>query len=252
MSNGTSTVSLTVDDGMTTDSDVVLIIVQDTTAPVVSNASASPNPAAVNTSVTISADVADICAAYTEYTIDGGLTWADMNVPLLSGIESRILEVCVRATDESGNHAKDCFFLPVYDPSGGFVTGGGWIDSPSGAFMDNTALTGKANFGFVSKYKKGATIPTGQTEFAFKTAGLNFHSSVYEWLVVTGNNKAQFKGTGTINGTGDYKFMVWAGDGTPDTFRIRIWEEIGGIEYDKYDNGTDQAIGGGNIVVHGK
>jgi hypothetical protein len=39
--------------------------------------------------------------------------------------------------------------LVVYDPSAGFVTGGGWINSPAGAFVDPT-LTGKASFGFVS------------------------------------------------------------------------------------------------------
>jgi hypothetical protein len=142
--------------------------------------------------------------------------------------------------------------LAVYDPDGGFVTGGGWIDSPLGAYMPDPTLTGKATFGFISKYKKGATVPTGQTEFQFKTADLNFHSDSYDWLVVTGSDYARFKGLGTINGEGNYKFMLWAGDYEPDTFRIRIWEEdeISGDEYDIYDNGFDQEIGGGSIVIH--
>jgi len=111
--------------------------------------------------------------------------------------------------------------------------------------------TGKASFGFVSKYKKGANVPEGNTEFRFQAADLNFHSSSYDWLVVTGSDYAKFKGTGTINGSGDYKFQLWAGDHDPDTFRIKIWEED---ELDNetviYDNGMDQAIGGGSIVVH--
>ncbi len=112
--------------------------------------------------------------------------------------------------------------------------------------------TGKATFGFVSKYKKGASTPTGNTEFQFKAADLDFHSTSYEWLVVNQNDSnAQFKGEGTINGSGDYKFMLWAGDGSgpngEDTFRIRITEVGGGVVY---DNGTDQPIGGGNIIVH--
>lgn len=143
--------------------------------------------------------------------------------------------------------------LVVYNPEGGFVTGGGWIDSPAGAYAPDASLTGKANFGFVSKYKKGATTPTGQTEFVFKTADLNFHSSSYQWLVVNqAGTNAQFKGEGTINGAGSYKFMLWAGDSDPDTFRIRIWEEVGDSEIDVYDNGTEQPIGGGSIVVHAK
>ena len=50
----------------------------------------------------------------------------------------------------------------------------------------------------------------------------------------------------------DYKFMLWAGDGTPDTFRIKIWYEENGIEVVVYDNGSQQALGGGSIVVHSK
>ena len=49
--------------------------------------------------------------------------------------------------------------------------------------------------------------------------------------------------------------MLWAGDGSStggaDTFRIRIWwEDADGVEHDVYDNGFNQAIGGGSIVVH--
>lgn len=96
-------------------------------------------------------------------------------------------------------------------------------------------------------------MPTGNTEFVFHAGGLNFHSSSYEWLVVTGSDYARFKGTGTINGAGQYKFMLWAGDDDPDTFRIKIWEEDeSDLEFVVYDNGMDQAISGGSIVVHAK
>ena len=106
-------------------------------------------------------------------------------------------------------------------------------------------------FGFVSKYLKGATVPTGNTEFQFKAGNLNFKSTSYEWLVVNqGGANAQFKGTGTINGQGTFKFMLWAGDDTPDTFRIKIWEETNAGDVVVYDNGMNQPIGGGSIVVH--
>jgi parallel beta-helix repeat protein len=39
-------------------------------------------------------------------------------------------------------------FVVVYDPDGGFVTGGGWIASPVGARPAAPSLTGKASFGF--------------------------------------------------------------------------------------------------------
>jgi sugar lactone lactonase YvrE len=136
-------------------------------------------------------------------------------------------------------------FVVVYDPSGGFVTGGGWINSPAGAYKADPSLAGKANFGFVAKYKKGANVPDGNTQFQFKAGDLNFHSSSYEWLVVAGN-KAQFRGFGTINGQGSYMFMITADDDSPDTFRIHIWGDSGTI----YDNGSQQSLGGGSIVIH--
>jgi hypothetical protein len=121
----------------------------------------------------------------------------------------------------------------------------------AGAYAPDPSLAGKANFGFVAKYKKGATVPTGNVEFQFHAADLNFHSSGYDWLVITGGDTAVLRGTGTINGAGDYKFQIWAGDGKPDTFRIKVWEQNGGGTV-IYDNGPVQAIGGGSIVIHAK
>lgn len=151
----------------------------------------------------------------------------------------------------------------VYDPSGGFVTGSGWIDSPRGAYVPDPSLGGRATFGFVSQYKKGASSPVGNAEFQFKAGDLSFHSDAYDWLVVNqGGTNAQFKGSGTINGgwapNGDaFKFMLWAKDLDPDGqdgFRIRIWYEAGSGEAVVYDNGFEhgfeQPIGGGNIVIH--
>jgi hypothetical protein len=173
-----------------------------------------------------------------------------------AGDEAGIFELTLTVTDPGGLPGSDTTSVVVYDPEDGFVTGGGWIDSPAGAYITNSALTGKATFGFVSKYKKGAVKPSGNTEFQFQAADLNFHSDSYDWLVVNQSSyRAQFKGTGTINGqssqNGDYKFQLWATDGAPDKFRIKIWwETAGGVETVVYDNGVDQTIGGGSIVVH--
>jgi len=161
--------------------------------------------------------------------------------------EPGVYTVTLNVTDAQQHTDQDEVIVVVYAP----VTGGGWIDSPLGAYTVDPTLTGRANFGFVSRYKKGATVPTGNTEFIFRAGNLNFHNSSYEWLVVNqAGTRAQFKGSGTINGTGDYKFMLRAGDGEPDTFWIQIWEEIEDVEVLIYDNGSDQPIGGGNIIVH--
>jgi hypothetical protein len=147
----------------------------------------------------------------------------------------------------------------VYDPAGGFVTGGGWINSPANAYALDSSLTGKATFGFVSKYQKGAKTPTGETEFQFKVANLNFHSESYEWLVIAGE-KAKYKGTGTINGAGNYGFMLSASDGNlkkpidSDRFRMKIWDKAtGAVVYDNQMGDSDDAdatiaIGGGGLI----
>lgn len=149
----------------------------------------------------------------------------------------------------------------IYDPDAGFVTGGGWFNSASGAYAADPSLTGRANFGFVSKYKKGASVPTGETEFNFKVGNLNFHSTSYQWLVISGA-RAQYKGVGKINGAGSYDFMLTAidgqisGGGSVDKFRIKIWDVgTGSIVYDNQMGDADSAnlstaLGGGSIVIH--
>ena len=125
-------------------------------------------------------------------------------------------------------------------------------------------LTGRANFGFVAKYKKGKTVPEGSTEFQFKTGDVNFHSNTYEWLVIAGH-KAMYKGVGTINQAGNFGFMLKAIDEklTPSTdvdkFNIKIWDKDNGdaVVYDNSLGATDdepanQEISGGQIVIHTK
>ncbi len=75
--------------------------------------------------------------------------------------------------------------------------------------------------------------------------------------------KAQYKGTGTINENGNYRFMLTAidgeinGGGGTDKFRIKIWDKVSGnIVYDNQLGGSSDGdnpttvIGGGSIIIH--
>ena len=250
----------------------ILLTPPDEEGPVTLDVAADPNPAPVNNTITLTATINDTSTggsniASAEYSLNGGGTWASMNasdssfnspvedVTATIGpfAESQVVEILVRGTDTADKVGDPgCVLLAVYDPSAGFVTGGGWIDSPAGAYKADESLTGKATFGFVSKYKKGAAVPTGNTEFQFKAGDLNFHSDEYEWLVIAGK-KAMYKGTGTIKGDGEYGFMLFATDTDPDLFRIKIHDKINDDDV-IYDNkpGTEDGteLGGGQIIVH--
>jgi putative Ig domain-containing protein len=175
---------------------------------------------------------------------------------VLTFTSAGVYDVTITVTDDDGDSDAKTIQVIVYDPSAGFVTGGGWIDSPAGAYSADASLTGKATFGFVAKYvKKLAAVPEGNTQFVFHAGNFNFHSGVYEFLIVNQNGtNAQFKGSGTVNGSGAYTFMLWATDGTYDNLRIKIWETATNTVV--YDNGLGaadgyvQAITSGSIVIH--
>jgi hypothetical protein len=199
------------------------------------------------------------------WTQDPGLGSFDnptYQVPKFTAAQAGITDLTLTVSD-GDLEGSNTSMLVVYDPLGGFVTGGGWIDSPARAYTADPSLTGKATFGFVSKYLKGATVPTGATEFQFKVANLNFHSESYQWLVVAGA-KAMYKGVGTINRSGNYGFILSAIDAAltapttdVDRFRIKIWDKDSGDSL-VYDNEMVTAenedpttnIGGGSIVIH--
>lgn len=169
----------------------------------------------------------------------------------------------------------------VFDAGNGFVTGGGWINSPSGAYTPNNPndpnLVGKATFGFVARKRPTDSVPTGNTEFQLqlrksghdneedddddrhrrrddrrddgwsRTASFNFKSTAYTTLTVSNSNtKAIYRGTGKVNGVSGYEFLVSVIDGrsthSADKFRIKIWKtSTGEVLYDNMAGAADDA-----------
>ncbi|MDQ3688413.1 MAG: Ig-like domain-containing protein [Acidobacteriota bacterium] len=268
----TITVTVVDKDGGTGGSSTGVIV--NNVNPVISSVTGPVDPLALGTVATVTANFTD---AGTQDTHTCKFSWddgTDSTVPASNGsctatrtyTVAGVYTVKVTVTDDdTGSATSEFKYVVIYDPSAGFVTGGGFIISPAGAYRADTTLTGKANFGFVSKYKKGQSLPTGETEFQFHAGNFKFHSTVYEWLVVSGP-KAQYKGSGQVNGDGDYGFILTATDGQVnggggvDKFRIKIWDKAtGAIVYDNVldsdatddlDSAKPQAIAGGSITIH--
>lgn len=241
----------------------------DLTAPVVGDVGLSLNPLVVGSSTVLSAEIFDATSGVdaAEYSIDGGpaqlmtLSGSTATETIGADLTAGVYQVDVRAQDVAGNWSNPAsVILVVYDPSGGFVTGGGWI-VPSGSTSDaGDALPGldsssKANFGFNVKYRNGqATVPSGHLLFQYSVGDFRLTSGDFEWLVVTNSNWAKFRGLAEIDGMdGPFPFTVDARDGNQgqaDRFVIKIWApgdnpDANGILY-KASGDLD----GGNIKIH--
>jgi PKD repeat protein len=188
--------------------------------------------------------------------------------------------VTIAVTDDDGGTATRTATtqVVVFDGSTGFVTGGGWLDSPSGAYTPTNAtdpdLRGRAEFGFVARKRANDPAPTGETEFQLRLRrtrpdrgddrrgvcrddrrddgwdedpSFNFHSTSYASLTVNGSATAVFRGTGKVDGATGYEFIVSVVDGKAahsfDRFRIKVWKtSTGAVLYDNQAGAADGAV----------
>lgn len=203
---------------------------------------------------------------------DGTTSPAVIDGPNVSGdhlyAAPGLYTVTLTVIDKDGGSASTAYeYVVVYDPNGGFVTGSGEFDSPPGAYAADPNVTGVARFNFVSKYRKEATESNGNFQFRVDDANLRFEADGYDWMVVNGN-RALIEGRGTLNGAGEYGFLLSLIDGGTgpqsgdDLIRVKVWEinpdgADGALVYDSQIGGDTShtaapqiAIDKGQIVVH--
>jgi hypothetical protein len=177
-----------------------------------------------------------------------------------------IYYVTLTVTDQAGHsgtasrvNGQDAVIV-IYDRGYGFVDGKGRFDSPAGAYAANPLLTGRMDFDFDARYRKDDPVPTGTTQFKLSVGSLDFEAIACDWFNCSGA-RAVYKGTGTVNGTAGYAFLISAvdgddiGGGAVDRLRIKITQQASGaLVYDNQMGAPDSAmatcpISGGDVNV---
>ena len=175
-----------------------------------------------------------------------------------------IYQISITITDDDGGSvtATATSYVVIFDPVAGHVTGAANFASPSGAYTPNdsgdTDFTGDAHAGFNVQYTHPTdTTPSGNADFRFSAADVDFQASGFSWLVISGDlTQAYFRGTGTVNGVGGYDFLISVIDGSPDMLRIQVTNHAtGDVLYDLQNGAPDgapatTAISTGSIQIH--
>lgn len=232
--------------------------------PVITGTSALPATHALGSSVTVSADFTDAGLEDTHIAAflwgDGTATAANIDETPGSGTASGdhtysepgfyTVDVTVW-DDDGGSDSATLGEIFVFDPDS-FVTGGGWVSSPAGAWSDDPSHSGKATFGFNARYDKTGAV-RGSVEFQLHK-GINFHASTFDYLLIN-DGIAIFEGTGKVNGESGYEFKIVATDERmAATASDLFWITIGGSGGDLYDGtvlpGEGLPIVGKGIQVH--
>jgi uncharacterized delta-60 repeat protein len=234
--------------------------------PSVGTITAPSSPVLVNTAITASANFTDPDSTGTHIA---SWNWGDGNTTTGTVTESNgsgsvsdnhtytatgVYTITLTVTNTVGGVGTSTYqYVAVYDSSTSFA-GGRSFDNPSSA-SPNT--TGKVTFGISSKYNN-SNVLTGSVKMNFKAANLDFASTSLSSLA-TSTGKAYLKGNGTVNGSGNYTFLVSGIDGSVvggnDLIRFQIKDSSNTVIYDSQPGAgetTDPTTvdATGNIRVH--
>ncbi len=136
------------------------------------------------------------------------------------------------------------------------VKGAGWFDSPKGAIFNNPNVEGKLFFAFIANIDKKKRL-NGNVLLTFPKSLKLFTSNSVDWLTIN-NSTGQIKGSGKINGKGDYGFLITAISNDKklftdkDKIHIKVWNKSNGDAL-VYDNFSEQNIWGNiNLIEKNK
>ncbi len=210
-----------------------------------------------------------------QLTLDPWLIWGAMNGATVANLDGTITY-----TPNPGFVGVDTFAYEALDglvvsmpamvtvtvePGGpaGFITGGGWVAGPIVPTPKNPNARGKTQLTVNCKNVAEEGEPpvlVGKVQVVTSALKFRFRSVSLDWMVVDGQN-AWCGGTGTVNGEGQFQFVLAVFDGrskriAPDAFRFLLWDPATGVVV--WDNQPGdppevpavQALTRGNLTVH--
>jgi probable HAF family extracellular repeat protein len=163
-----------------------------------------------------------------------------------------VYTVSAKVGDRSGQGSTVSRTVIAYEQAAGTAGGNGWFESPAGANKQDPGQAGRAVFGFFAPGATSAKSTAAKAMLQFHMGTLNFRSESIK-PVAAQRARAQFEGSGKINGAGDYRFKLTttagsaAGQGQPNRFGLKIWhiDPLTNAEVVSYDN---QGAGNGSAV----
>ncbi|GIE85252.1 family 43 glycosylhydrolase [Actinoplanes regularis] len=148
-----------------------------------------------------------------------------------------VFQPTVTVRDDDGAAATVTMpFVVTYVPGSGQAAASGWLTAPAGC------LAGIRSGGTVD-FALAAGPSGGSTWLRFAGGDLYFRSTAQTPARIAGNT-ATYQGTGTVNGTGSYRFEVTVADGA-DRIAVRIWSAPGRVLLDL----RPARPAGGGVVV---
>jgi hypothetical protein len=188
---GVTTVTYTVEDNSGNVSEASFTVTVTNAAPQLTQINAPATPVAVINAVPVSIGFADnnLASAVIEWGDGSSSSYAaEIGTPVIAGSHTYAMpglySLKVTLTDACGAQASGTYeYVMVNAPADGFITGGGWINSPAGALVGTVAM-GKASYSFNAKYNPATGVSSGSATFEFPAGALNLASTRIDWLVV--------------------------------------------------------------------